>query len=408
MDGAEEGVFAWITVNYLTKALTTSAATAGHTTVPPMTSAILDLGGASTQIVFEPSTATLTDLPSALHGELYSLPYGARTYRLFETSYLGYGLMEARRRVKQNLLAHPRLQVHTPTPGAGDSAKMLHPCLSDAHEEEVAAEDASASGSKKTVMRGLAQGHASCAAVVRTLFPKAACPTSPHCSFGGHFSLPLADHAALSTAEVAHSLAGLGKIYAFSYFYDRTLEIFELEEEEPEHSAHASPDGTVLKLERIRHLADTVCSYSGRENRVRELEEVEQEKAAELAERIEAQQQRGCTIVHVQGPDGRTREVRKQDSSPEAAANEQDTAECMVEEKPVSSSSKHSRISSPLASLVRSNPHLCLDLTYAHTLLHFGYDLPEATELHVMKRLQSKEVGWCLGAMLSQMAQQGW
>lgn len=61
-----------------------------------------------------------------------------------------------------------------------------------------------------------------------------------------------------------------------------------------------------------------------------------------------------------------------------------------------------------LLSRPAENPYLCLDLTYAHTLLHYGYDLPESIELHIMKRMQKKEIGWCLGAMLAQMAQRGW
>jgi guanosine-diphosphatase len=45
MDGRDEGVFAWITVNYLTQRIGGDRLS---------TSAIMDLGGGSTQIVFEP------------------------------------------------------------------------------------------------------------------------------------------------------------------------------------------------------------------------------------------------------------------------------------------------------------------------------------------------------------------
>jgi guanosine-diphosphatase len=45
MEGRDEGVFAWITVNYLTQRIGGERMS---------TSAIMDLGGGSTQIVFEP------------------------------------------------------------------------------------------------------------------------------------------------------------------------------------------------------------------------------------------------------------------------------------------------------------------------------------------------------------------
>jgi len=45
MDGRDEGVFAWITVNYLTQRI-------GGERIS--TSGVMDLGGGSTQIVFEP------------------------------------------------------------------------------------------------------------------------------------------------------------------------------------------------------------------------------------------------------------------------------------------------------------------------------------------------------------------
>ena len=48
MDGADEGIFAWITVNFLLGRL-------GRSEKLP-TVAIMDLGGGSTQIVFEPKS----------------------------------------------------------------------------------------------------------------------------------------------------------------------------------------------------------------------------------------------------------------------------------------------------------------------------------------------------------------
>ncbi|XP_073442801.1 nucleoside diphosphate phosphatase ENTPD5 isoform X1 [Dendrobates tinctorius] len=83
MDGTDEGVLAWITVNYLTGLLH------GDHTV-----GILDLGGGSTQITFVPlAKATLDQTPADFLTwfELFN-----STYRLYTHSYLGLGLKAAR------------------------------------------------------------------------------------------------------------------------------------------------------------------------------------------------------------------------------------------------------------------------------------------------------------------------
>jgi guanosine-diphosphatase len=56
MEGKDEGVFAWITVNYLLGLI--GPPLPGHTRDSQKhTAAVMDLGGASTQIVFEPKYA---------------------------------------------------------------------------------------------------------------------------------------------------------------------------------------------------------------------------------------------------------------------------------------------------------------------------------------------------------------
>ncbi|XP_075185599.1 nucleoside diphosphate phosphatase ENTPD5 isoform X4 [Anomaloglossus baeobatrachus] len=83
MDGTDEGVLAWITVNYLTGLLD------GDRTV-----GILDLGGGSTQITFLPlAKATLDQTPADF---LTSFELFNSTYRLYTRSYLGLGLKAAR------------------------------------------------------------------------------------------------------------------------------------------------------------------------------------------------------------------------------------------------------------------------------------------------------------------------
>ncbi len=63
----------------------------------------MDLGGASTQIVFEPQFAS-TESQLAEGDHKYTLTFGGRDFTLYQHSYLGYGLMRARRSV-HNLVA---------------------------------------------------------------------------------------------------------------------------------------------------------------------------------------------------------------------------------------------------------------------------------------------------------------
>ncbi|CAG8762670.1 11306_t:CDS:2, partial [Racocetra persica] len=90
MDGKDEGVYAWITVNYLLEKI--------GSLEKLQTAAIFDLGGGSTQIVFEPE---MTDGEEVAEGEhKYELEYGGHKYVLYQHSYLHYGLMEARKAIK--------------------------------------------------------------------------------------------------------------------------------------------------------------------------------------------------------------------------------------------------------------------------------------------------------------------
>lgn len=87
MDGAEEGVYAWVTTNYLLGNIGSAEKTP--------TAAVFDLGGGSTQIVFEPS---LND--KMVDGDhKYSLSFGNRDFTLYQHSHLGYGLMAGRNKI---------------------------------------------------------------------------------------------------------------------------------------------------------------------------------------------------------------------------------------------------------------------------------------------------------------------
>ncbi|KAI9029778.1 nucleoside phosphatase family-domain-containing protein [Phycomyces nitens] len=194
MDGRDEGVYAWITVNFLLGNL--------DNTKRQPTAAVFDLGGGSTQIVFEPDYLPNGSLPALTAGDhKYLLTYNGRDHMLYQHSYLGYGLMEMRKRIHDNVIS-------TSTTNQDHN----HPCLPRDLE-----------WSFKTV-RFIGQGsYDSCANTVKIAINKEAeCPEMP-CSFDGVHQPPLGD-------TFKH-----GPIYIFSYFFDRTQPLgFPLEFRLPE------------------------------------------------------------------------------------------------------------------------------------------------------------------------------
>jgi len=113
MDGGiDEGVYAWITANYLLNAIM-----AGTPKDTP-TYAVLDLGGASAQIVFEATSAS-SDQKLEEGEHKYDLKFGGRTHVLYQDSYLGYSLIHARRHVHSLVDFMVSIHVQTPTEKEG-------------------------------------------------------------------------------------------------------------------------------------------------------------------------------------------------------------------------------------------------------------------------------------------------
>ena len=138
MDGKDEGVYAWITANYLLN--TIRADTPANTP----SYAVLDLGGASTQIVFEPKFSKPDS--SLMEGEhKYDLEFGGKKHVLYQHSYLGYGLMRARKSVHRliDFMASLRTNVNLHAP-------VGNPCLAKGTRRVVEIED-ERSGIKKNV-----------------------------------------------------------------------------------------------------------------------------------------------------------------------------------------------------------------------------------------------------------------
>lgn len=164
MDGADEGVYAWITANYLLKTIRsdTPAGTEPY--------GVLDLGGASTQIVFEP-TFDMSKPDSTLEpGEhKYDLEFGGMKRVLYQHSYLGYGLMEARKSVHRlvDFMAFGR-------PGA--DAEVANPCLAKGTTRVVEVEDEQRRPKRNVTMIGADVGSfEACNRVVEIVMAKDEC-----------------------------------------------------------------------------------------------------------------------------------------------------------------------------------------------------------------------------------------
>ncbi|WAR55381.1 hypothetical protein PtB15_6B122 [Puccinia triticina] len=205
MDGADEGVYAWVTINYLLK--TIGPIPAGQTKSP--TAAVMDLGGASTQIVFEP---VRTRLEPGAH--VYELAFGGQTHALYQHSHLGYGLMEARRAVHQMVGYAEVWRRKIEWSELANLGPLGNPCLQPLVSRKVSLVPAAPQSPSTTPPQivefiGSGGGFAACRRVVELVIGKdAVCKLKP-CAFGGvyqpSFDVAFAD----------------GPIYALSYFYDR-------------------------------------------------------------------------------------------------------------------------------------------------------------------------------------------
>ncbi|KAJ3798019.1 nucleoside phosphatase family-domain-containing protein [Lentinula aff. detonsa] len=231
MDGKDEGVYAWITANYL---LNTVRA---DTPVDTPTYAVLDLGGASTQIVFEPTFSQQSDaLEEGEHK--YELEFGGRTHVLYQHSYLGYGLMRARAHVHQ--LVEFMASIRNPGTGAVDTvpATIGNPCLARGTKRNVDIEDERTKTKKTVVMDGEQIGSfEACNRVIELVMAKdSICELKP-CSFNGVYQPSLLD-----------SFTS-GKVLLLSYFFDRLDPLL------------STPSGPVDKINvsEIASIAQDVC-----------------------------------------------------------------------------------------------------------------------------------------------------
>jgi ectonucleoside triphosphate diphosphohydrolase 5/6 len=96
LDGSDEGIFSWFTINFLSGRLGQQI---------EGTAVTLDLGGGSTQITFA-LVGDVTDVPNQ---NLHIVRGATEPIQVFTNSYLGLGLMAARKSILQNHMAGAEL-----------------------------------------------------------------------------------------------------------------------------------------------------------------------------------------------------------------------------------------------------------------------------------------------------------
>lgn len=208
MEGKDEGVYAWITTNYLLGNI-------GSPEEIP-TAAIFDLGGGSTQIVFQPTyngkgpDGLPEKMPEGDHK--YALKFGGREFILYQHSHLGYGLMAARSAIHRYLIETKHEL--SPNDKGWLKQKVVNPCIVPGMSRNVSIDlgDNHALGKEVEVL--MVGPKESSAAQCRNLAEKilkkdATCNLAP-CSFNGIHQPSLRKTFAKED------------VFIFSYFYDRT------------------------------------------------------------------------------------------------------------------------------------------------------------------------------------------
>lgn len=225
MEGKDEGVYAWITANYLLGKI-------GEGVKTTDTLAVMDLGGASTQIVFEPDfTNSNDDFHEGDHK--YELKFMGKDHVLYQHSYLNYGLMRARRSV-HNLVAFMwQFSQGQDWDALTEEVEVPNACLSRGTTRRVSL-DPPGRATVNVTMQGGNGGYESCKRTVELVMGKEAlCKVEP-CSFNGVYQPALIDH------------FPRGNFLALSYFTDRIKPLL-------------APKAGSLTLKDLKEIASDVC-----------------------------------------------------------------------------------------------------------------------------------------------------
>ena len=179
------------------------------------TAGVFDLGGASTQIVFEPIFSLHTSSFAPGDHE-YVLSFAGHTYTLYQHSHLGYGLMEARKTIHRHVYqSNPSLEV-------------VNPCLPPGMDTHI-----HISGEQVRMVGPSVSSPLQCRAIAENILNKTApCGLLP-CAFNG-----------VHMPKITETFPSSNDVYLFSYFYDRTQTL-------------GVPSS--FSLHELRHLTHQVC-----------------------------------------------------------------------------------------------------------------------------------------------------
>lgn len=212
IDGSEEAVSAWISVNFLQGHIGPERKASEKASPNPdlsATSVVLEMGGGSAQIVFNQKDTTSSQLPN----QIIDLKFFGRVFNLYQHSFLGYGLMEARKTVKKFVV---------------DSKAASFNCYPKGYEEMF----------MESKIVGNSDGFSSCRDIIkRSLFSKignqTVCAKAP-CSING-----------VHQPNIPES----SPIYALSYINDRAVDL--------------KLDGTSgYTLNELKKRSEVICSSS--------------------------------------------------------------------------------------------------------------------------------------------------
>ncbi|GAA5976654.1 hypothetical protein JCM10908_005583 [Rhodotorula pacifica] len=132
ISGEEEGLYGWIAVNYLMDGFDKHEhAAGGERRKHSSTYGFLDMGGASTQIAFEPSQVEQVKHADNLHQVHMRLLSGKDVkHPVFVTTWLGFGTNQARNRyIDQEVERHVRTSDHATLPGSADGLGTERPVV---------------------------------------------------------------------------------------------------------------------------------------------------------------------------------------------------------------------------------------------------------------------------------------
>ncbi|CAG8907489.1 unnamed protein product [Penicillium egyptiacum] len=233
MDGSDEGVYAWITTNYLLGKI------GGPDETP--TAAVFDLGGGSTQIVFQPTfeQSKAGGMPEHLAAgdHKYDLKFGGRQFELYQHSHLGYGLMSAREAM--NTVVVEAMLAQSPKDLSWVDQPISNPCIGPGMKKEGVKlkfpADHPLGPEVKVTMVGPKDKSMGpqCRAIAEKILKKSGeCKLAP-CSFNGVHQPSLSKTFARED------------VYIFSYFFDRTAPL-------------GMPES--FTLDELNQLTSTVCA----------------------------------------------------------------------------------------------------------------------------------------------------